>query len=255
MSTIGQQRRENYALQISDVDTFVNIVSEGQPPAPGYFDNDAKMNAQNREVLDEHTAPKRLSVAEAMHLHGQGVRIIDTRDPQFFAVGHIRGAVNVGLQGRYAEYAGAVISPSERIIVVTEPGTELEAKVRLARIGYDNVVGWVSVDDFAYDFANVEQASRLSAAQFAYRRKKVDNLQVVDVRNEGEYTLGTVPGSANIPVVQLRDRLSELDPHKPTVVFCAGGYRSSIAASLLREAGFRDVSDILGGYQAIVGVG
>jgi hydroxyacylglutathione hydrolase len=253
MSTIGEQRRENYALQISDKDTFVSIVSEGQPPAPGYFVYDAKLNAQNREVLDEHEAPKRLSVAEALKLKGDGVRIIDTRDPQFFAVGHIRGAVNVGLQGRYAEYAGAVIAPSERIIVVTEPGTELEAKVRLARIGYDNVVGWVSVDDLAFDFANVEQASRLSAPQFDYRRKKVDNLQVVDVRGEGEYKLGTVAGSTNIPVVQLRDRMSELDPHKPTVVFCAGGYRSSIAASLLREAGFRDVSDILGGYQAIVG--
>ena len=173
------------------------------------------------------------------------------RSPQYFALGHLRGSVNVGLQGRYAEYAGAVINPDEEIVVVTEAGTELEAKVRLARIGYDKLTGWVSVDDLASDFDHVVQASRLTRAQFAVRRHKVDNVQVVDVRNEGEAADGAIDGAVNIPVAQLRARMSELDPSKPTVVYCAGGYRSSIAASLLREAGFTDVSDVLGGYAAI----
>ncbi|MBU3704327.1 MAG: MBL fold metallo-hydrolase [Ilumatobacteraceae bacterium] len=251
MSTIGDQRRDNYALQIRDAAKFVEIVSEGQPPAPGYFVFDAKLNAQNRDVLDEHTPPKKLTIGEAMWRGRHGARILDTRDPQYFALGHLRGSVNVGLQGRYAEFAGAVVNPDEEIIVVTEPGTELEAKVRLARIGYDKLLGWVSVDDLASDFDNVVQASRLTRAQFAVRRHKIDNVQVVDVRNEGEVHGGMVDGARNIPIAQLRSRLAELDPKKPTVVYCAGGYRSSIAASLLREAGFADVSDVLGGYAAI----
>ena len=142
-------------------------------------------------------------------------------------------------------------NPDEEIVVVTEPGTELEAKVRLARIGYDKLLGWVSVDDLGSDFENVVQGSRLTRAQFAVRRHKVDNVQLVDVRNEGEYETGSIDGAKNIPIAQLRSRIGELDPAKPTVVFCAGGYRSSIAASLLREAGFADVSDVLGGYAAI----
>ena len=251
MSTIGEQRRDNYALQIRDAESFIDIVTEGQPPAPGYFVFDAKLNAQQREVLDEHTPPKQLTIGEAMWRARYGARILDTRDPQYFALGHLRGSVNVGLHGRYAEYAGAVVNPDEEVIVVTEPGTELEAKVRLARIGYDKLLGWVSVDDLASDFDNVVQASRLSKAQFAVRRHKIDNVQVVDVRNEGEVHGGMIDGARNIPIAQLRSRLSELDPKMPTVVYCAGGYRSSIAASLLREAGFADVSDVLGGYAAI----
>jgi rhodanese-related sulfurtransferase len=212
---------------------------------------DAKLNAQNRDVLDEHTPPKQLTIGEAMWRARYGARILDTRDPQYFALGHLRGSVNVGLQGRYAEYAGAVVNPDEEIIVVTEPGTELEAKVRLARIGYDKLLGWVSVDDLASDFDNVVQGSRLTKAQFAVRRHNVNNVQVVDVRNEGEVSGGMIDGAKNIPIAQLRTRFGELDPMKPTVVYCAGGYRSSIAASLLREAGFADVSDVLGGYAAI----
>jgi rhodanese-related sulfurtransferase/glyoxylase-like metal-dependent hydrolase (beta-lactamase superfamily II) len=251
MSTIGDQRRDNYALQIRDAAKFVEVVTEGQPPAPGYFIFDAKLNAQNRDVLDEHMPPKRLTIGEAVWRQRYGARIIDTRDPQYFALGHLRGSVNVGLHGRYAEYAGAVVNPDEEIVVVTEAGTELEAKVRLARIGYDKLTGWVSVDDLANDFDHVAQASRLTRAQFAVRRHKVDNVQLVDVRNEGELSGGMIDGAVNIPVAQLRARMSELDVSKPTVVYCAGGYRSSIAASLLREAGFVDVSDVLGGYAAI----
>ena len=251
MSTIGEQRRTNYALQFTDIDRFVDVVSEGQPPAPGYFIYDAQLNSQNRAVLDEQALPKRLSVDEVVKLSQQGTVIIDSRDSQLFATGHILGSINVGFAGRYAEYAGAVVTPHDDIVIVTEGGQELEAKVRLARIGYDRVVGWCDVADLEESPLSVRQGSRLTAKDFVRRHDTVAGLQMVDVRNESEFKLGSVPGALNIPVVQLPNRLAELDASRPTVVYCAGGYRSSIASSLLKRAGFVDVSDVLGGYESI----
>lgn len=167
----------------------------------------------------------------------------------------MRGSVNVGLAGRYAEYAGSVISPEEDIVVIVESGEELEAKVRLARIGYDKVIGWFPAEELADVPSEVERASRLTAAEFSIRRSEIPDLQVVDVRGDGEYKVNHLDGAAHIPVAQLRKRVRELDPTKPTVVYCAGGYRSSIGASVLRANGFRDVSDILGGFEAVLTVG
>lgn len=251
-STIGEQRATNYALQYTDADTFVAAVTEGQPEAPGYFIYDAVLNQKERGTLDEHVAPVRLSVTQLLDARNRGLQIVDTRESQFFATGHLRGSVNVGLAGRYAEYAGSVINPDEDMVLVTEPGYELEAKVRLARIGYDRVVGWFPVDDLADVPSEVDRASRLTAPEFAARRGAVDGLQVVDVRGQGEYAINHLPEASNIPVAQLRKRLGELDASKPTVVYCAGGYRSSIAASVLRANGFVDVSDVLGGFEAIL---
>ena len=252
MSTIGEQRATNYALQYADADSFVAAVTEGQPEAPGYFIYDAVLNQKERGTLDEHTAPTRLSVTQLLEARDRGLQIVDTRDSQFFAAGHLRGSVNVGLAGRYAEYAGSVINPDEDMVIVTDPGHELEAKVRLARIGYDRVTGWFPVDDLADVPSEVERASRLTAAEFATRRGSVPGLQVVDVRGQGEFAVNHLPEAVNIPVAQLRKRLAELDPATPTVVYCAGGYRSSIAASVLRANGFNDVSDVLGGFEAIL---
>jgi len=251
MSTIGEQRRTNYALQFDDIDAFLEVVTEGQPPTPQYFAYDAKRNSEQRDILDERQAPRRLSVSEATTLRDAGVMVVDTRDPQLFAAGHLVGSINVGLAGRYAEYTGGVVSPSADILIVTDAGAELEAKVRLARIGYDRVVGWLCVDDLAETPDHVQQASRLTAEVFDQHKNAIPRLQIVDVRNEGEYKLGSIPNATNIPVVQLFKRLNELNANLPTVVYCAGGYRSSIAASVLRKAGFADVSDVLGGYDSI----
>ncbi len=138
------------------------------------------------------------------------------------------------------------------MIVACESGQELEAKVRLARIGYDNVIGWLSIDDFATHPDVVSKASRLTARQFSDRRGAVPDMQVIDVRNEGETKLGKVDIAVNIPIAQLSRRVGELSATRPTVVYCAGGYRSSLAASVLRAHGFSDVSDVLGGYEAIL---
>jgi hypothetical protein len=251
-STMGEQRRDNYALQFTDADLFVASVTEGQPEAPGYFIYDAVLNQKDRETLDEHVLPPTFTVTQLLTARDRGLQIIDTRESQFFAAGHLRGSVNVGLAGRYAEYAGSVIKPEEDIVIVTDVGMELEAKVRLARIGYDRVVGSFTADNLADIPSEVDRASRLTAHEFITRRHDIENLQVIDVRGDGEFAINHLHGAKSVPVSQLRKHLEEFNAIAPTVVYCAGGYRSSIAASVLRANGFRDVSDVLGGFEAIL---
>jgi len=195
-----------------------------------------------------------LGQLDAGQPHGRAAleRRVDGRGPEEFALGHLHGAVNIGLQGRYAEFAGSVLPSDVDIVLFTDPGQELEGKTRLARIGFDRVIGYVvepyqALVDHRRD---VQVASRLTAKAFDQRAAELPNLQIVDVRNPGEVEAGAIPNAISIPVGQLPARLGELDPAKPTVVYCAGGYRSSVAASLLRQNGFKDVSDILGGYGA-----
>ncbi len=251
-STIGDQRSTNYALLAPDRATFVELVTEGQPPAPEYFVYDAVLNRQDRALLDESARPAALDLSDAEQLVAAGAVMVDGRDPEEFAHGHLVGSVNVGLNGRYAEFAGSVVPSDVDIVLVVADGFELEAKNRLARIGFDRVAGYV-VDPLAAMAAHpakVSKASRLTASEFEQRRADFPELQLVDIRNPGEVSLGSIDGAVSIPVGQLPSRTAELDPAAPTVVFCAGGYRSSVGASVLRQAGFSDVSDILGGYGA-----
>ena len=252
MSTMGEQRRDNYALQYTDANAFVAAVTEGQPEAPGYFVYDAVLNQKDRGTLDEHQEPVELSVTQLIDKRDAGVQIIDTRESQYFAAVHLNGSVNVGLAGRYAEYAGSVINPDEDIVIITDAGLALEAKVRLARIGYDRVVGHFLADNLADVPSEVGRASRLTASEFLDRQSSISHLQIIDVRGDGEFAINHLPQAINIPVSQLRKRLSEVSEKTPTVVYCAGGYRSSIAASVLRANGFTDVSDVLGGFEAIL---
>ena len=253
VSTIGEQRRTNHALQPMTTDEFVALVTEGQPVAPLYFGFDAGRNREDRPLLDEVHAPPAMSVAEVLALQAGGAKLLDTRDARDFAAGHLRGSVNVGLGGRFAEYAGDVLHPDDRIVVVGEPGTELEAKVRLGRIGFDGVVGFLAEPYAAFLERPdaVEVSSRVTADQLSAALSSTTEVVVVAVRHPGEVaSTGTVPGALEIPLPRLLDALTELDPSAPTVVYCAGGYRSSIASSVLSAAGFTDVSDLLGGYEA-----
>lgn len=250
-STIGAERATNYALQPMTEQEFVHVVTEGQPAAPPYFLFAATRNRQQRDLLHEQGIEP-MTLDEVLAAQRDGAVVLDTRDQTMFAAGHLRGSIDVGLEGRFAEYTGEVVEPDARIVLVGEPGTESEARTRLARIGFDHVVG--ALDDYVAAFMDhpevVEQASRLTAEELVERRGRVEDLQVVDLRNVGELETGTIPGAVNVPLPQLLSRLDELDPQAPTVVYCAGGYRSSIAASALRARGFADVSDLLGGIAA-----
>ncbi|MDA4108480.1 rhodanese-like domain-containing protein [Mycolicibacterium holsaticum] len=251
-STIGEQKETNYALRAPDKATFMALVTEGQPPAPSYFVYDAILNRKDRALLDETKMPTAMSYEQVREAMNAGAILVDGRGPEEFALGHLRGAINVGLDGRYAEYAGSVVPTDADIVLFTEPGQEMEAKTRLARIGFDRVIGYLDRPfEVMFDHQDdVQIASRLTARAFDQRAAELADLQIVDVRNPGEAAAGTIPNAIEIPVGQLPGRLSELDPAKPTVVYCAGGYRSSVAASLLRHNRFADVSDILGGFGA-----
>ena len=251
-STIGDQRTTNYALLAKDKQSFFDLVTEGQPPAPSYFIYDAVLNRQDRPLLDEHASPEALDLDAFDRLVGDGAMSIDGRDPEAFASGHLAESINVGLNGRYAEFAGSVVPSDVDIVLVVDDGFETEAKNRLARIGFDRVVGFLAQPMAVMaDHPNrVERASRLTASEFDVRRPSIDGLQLVDIRNPGELEHGVIDGAILIPVGQLPSRIDELEAAAPTVVYCAGGYRSSVAASVLRQAGFADVSDIIGGYGA-----
>ncbi|HEX4905316.1 MAG TPA: rhodanese-like domain-containing protein, partial [Acidimicrobiales bacterium] len=251
-STIGEQRRLNYALRPMTEDEFVGVVTQGQSVAPLYFAFTADSNRRVHELLDDTDAPPRLSVEELVAHLAAGAVLLDGRTDEAFASGHLRGSINVGLDGRYAEYAGDVVRPGQPIVVVADAGREAEAKVRLARIGFDRVVGAiVDVERVLSEHPELaERATRLAAADLAAWRVDEPELQIVDVRNPSEHAEGTVPGAVLLPLASLLDHLDELDRARPTVVFCAGGYRSSIAASLLRSHGFARVADLQGGYGA-----
>jgi len=208
------------------------------------------LNRKDRELLDETAMPDALDLAGFDALVAGGAMIVDGRDPDTFGAGHLVGSINVGLNGRYAEFAGSVVPADVDIVLVVDDGFELEAKNRLARIGFDRVKGFLAqpLAVMADNPERVARASRMTASEFQGRRDDIAGLQLVDIRNPGEIALGTIDGAIALPVGQLPDRLGELDPTAPTVVFCAGGYRSSVGASVLRQAGFTDVSDILGGY-------
>jgi rhodanese-related sulfurtransferase/glyoxylase-like metal-dependent hydrolase (beta-lactamase superfamily II) len=256
-STIGEQRRLNYALAPMTESEFVAKVTEGQPVRPHYFEFDATRNRQLRPLLDESLAPPELDLESVLALSAGGALLLDTREPNDYAAGHLRGAIGVGLQGRFAEYAGDVLSTDRDIVLVGDPAAALETKVRLARIGFDGIAGQLADPGQALTDRPdlVQRSSRLSVAQLAEIRDLEPDLQLVDVRNPGEVEGGAIAGAGNVPLAVLVDELGALRVDAPTVVYCAGGYRSAIGASVLRASGFTDVSDLVGGYGAWAGAG
>jgi glyoxylase-like metal-dependent hydrolase (beta-lactamase superfamily II)/rhodanese-related sulfurtransferase len=255
VSTIGEQRRTNYALAPMKVDQFVEAVTQGQSVAPLYFLFAATKNRQAHELFIDSGDIAMMTLDEVFKAKLSGAVIIDSRDDMSFAAGHLRDSINVGLSGRFAEYVGEVMEPGTKIVLVCEAGTETEAKMRLARIGFDNVVGALNdpMRVFVENPAEVQQQSRLSVAAFNDRISTVSDVVLVDIRNAGEVELGSIPHARHISLPSLLKRIDELDKSKPIVVFCAGGYRSSIASSLLKSHGFADVSDLIGGYSAWIG--
>ena len=258
-STIGEQRSLNYALRPMSEDQFVEVVTQGQSIAPLYFAFTADSNRRRHEVLDDAARPPLLSDREVLALLEEEMPpvLIDGRAQEAFASGHLRGSINVGLDGRFAEYAGDVARAGQPIVVVTDEGREAEARVRLARIGFDEVRGAVvDVGKLLFDHPELaDKAPRLAASDLARWQDESPGLQVLDVRSPIEQEEGVIAGARLIPLAQLLDRYGELDADVPTVVYCASGYRSSIAASLLRAKGFFHVADLQGGFDAWAAAG
>ncbi len=253
-STIGEQRRSNYALQPMSKAAFVDLVTADQPDAPSYFTYDAVLNSQERPTLDETLERvNALTLDQLLALHAAGAQLLDTRDPAEFAAAHLTGSINIGLGGQYATWAGTVLSREKPIVIIADPGREHEAAMRLGRIGFDHVVGYLE-DGLRSMESRPEltmSTERLSAQVAADRMAaSAGEPLMVDVRAPGERQQKRIAGSVGIPLTHLADRLSELPADRPLLVYCAGGYRSSIAASLLQCHGFTQVSEIAGGIAA-----
>jgi hydroxyacylglutathione hydrolase len=253
VSTIGDQRRSNYALQPMTKAAFVDLITVDQPDAPAYFTYDAVLNSQERPTLDAALARELnpMTLDQVLALQEIGGQILDTRDPVDFAAAHLAGSINIGLGGQYATWAGTILGRDRPIVIIADPWRAREAAIRLGRIGFDHIVGYLqnglhSLQSRPDLTATTERISPPLAADRLAARESL----AVDVRTPGERERKFVAGSVSIPLNQLSHRLQELPTDRPLLVYCAGGYRSSIAASLLQQKGFTRVSEIAGGLAA-----
>ncbi|NBV44866.1 MAG: MBL fold metallo-hydrolase [Planctomycetia bacterium] len=259
VSTIGEQRKFNYALQPMSREEFKAIVTADQPEAPDYFVHDAILNRKERASLgaamDKTLQP--LSLDEVLAAAKAGAQLLDVRDGIDFEGGHLRGSLNIALNGKYATWAGSMLSHDKPIVVIAEEGGEEEAVMRLGRIGFDNVAGYLArgMNALAARDDLVERTERITAPALAewLAGKRPDAGAapiVVDVRSAAEHAGGHIPGALNIPLTHLDERIGEIPSGKPVAVHCEGGFRSAIAASLLQKLGRAHVHDMVGGYKA-----
>lgn len=253
-STIGTQRKYNYALQPMDKEEFIKLVTADQPEAPQYFSYDAMLNRSERATLEQvlKRELKPVSLEEVLRLKEEGAQVVDVRDPADFAGGHLAGSLNIGLGGKFATWAGTILSHQNPILIVAEPGRESEAAMRLGRIGFDQVVGYLENGMEALDHRPdlVTRTARMAAGTLAEQLRTTEPPVVLDVRTEAERKGGAIEASLNIPLNHLEERLNEVTRDRQVVVHCATGYRSSIAASLLEKHGVTNVMDLVGGWAA-----
>lgn len=253
-STLGTQRRDNYALQPMRKEDFVELVTSNQPEVPLYFGFDAMLNRQEHPALDEiiQRGLLPLSLNEVLVFQRNGAQVLDVRDPADFAREHLAGSINIGLNGNLATWAGTILAPEVSIVLIADPGREWEAVMQLGRIGYDHVAGCLMRGIRALEARPdlLRRTERITAAELAEHIANDQAPQVLDVRTEPEREEGRIDHSLHIPLNQLQTRIGEVPRGGALVVHCASGYRSSIAASLLKRAGVNEVMDLLGGYEA-----
>jgi hydroxyacylglutathione hydrolase len=254
-STIGEQRRSNYACQPMSKDQFVALVTTDQPLMPDYFGYDAVLNQRLHQTW-EVAEPQSVDFVELCAAVRAGAVVLDSRDASDHAAGHLRGSISVPHDGRFAETAGMLLGPEQDIVLIAPAGCAAETATRLARIGFDRVVGHLpDVERVLADVdgSHVGHASRLTAAAVdAVIGDEAAEVLLIDVRNPGELTAGSIPGAHHVPLPALRRRLAEVRRDGPIVLYCASGWRSGVAASYLRSQGYVDVSDMIGGYDGWV---
>lgn len=252
VSTIGEQKKFNYALQPMPFEQFRTLVTAEQPEAPGYFVYDAIRNRQERPDLDQtmHKSLQALPLQQVLRLQQAKAQLLDVRDAIDFAGASLKGTLQIGLQGKYATWCGSLLNHDDPIVVIGDDN-EQEAVVRLGRIGFDNVVGYLQdgMQSLQQHPELIQTVPRITAAALAELLQQEPPF-VLDVRSEKEYAIVHLQGSSNVPLTHLRERLQEIPADRPVVVHCEGGYRSAIACSILLQAGRTNVSDLVGGIKA-----
>ena len=254
VSTLGVQRLMNYALQPASKDEFVRMVTADQPDAPPYFTYDAILNTREHTSLDSNLEQvlHPIELDEVLRMGDAGAQILDVRDAAEYAKGHLAGSINIGLGGQYATWAGTVLDRAKPIVIVAEPGREKEAALRLGRIGFDHVTGYLreGMEALAGRPDLVWPTERISAPAVAEELARAGPPLLLDIRNPREWATKHVEGSVNVPLNHLQERIAEIPRDRRIAVHCAGGYRSSIAAGILQQYGITNLAEMAGGLAA-----
>jgi hydroxyacylglutathione hydrolase len=256
-STIGEQRRTNYALQPMPKERFAHMVTVDLPEVPQYFSRDVEINREGAPPLDGR-APAPLSPEAVRERVAEGAALLDVRGAAAFGAGHLPGSLNVGLGGQFASWAGTLVPADRPLVIVAEDESGArEAVVRLARVGLENVAGRLDGGVAAWHGAGlpVSALPQIPVDELRARLAEPSAPQVVDVRRRSEWEAGHVPGARHLPLDRLEGEAGSLDPSRATALICAGGYRSSAAASLLARRGFRELLNVVGGTAAWVAAG
>ncbi len=254
-STIGRQRETNVALQPMDRDEFVRFLTKDVPEIPAYFPMDVEINRRGAPALEPGMRPKPLTAAEVKHHQSAGAVVVDVRSSDDYSAGSVPQSLNIGLDGQFASWAGTLVDANRDLVIVARDETgAVEARTRLARVGLERVVGWLSggLPEWKQAGLSVEITAQVSVGELRDVLAGSDPLaarsfQVVDVRRDGEWSGGHIEGAIHAPLHLLEDHAAYLDPALRTYVVCGGGYRSPMAAELLREIGVKDVVDVKGG--------
>jgi glyoxylase-like metal-dependent hydrolase (beta-lactamase superfamily II)/rhodanese-related sulfurtransferase len=253
ITTLGHQKKVNYALQPMSKEAFVQAVTDGLTAPPKYFFMDAGINKKGYTPIDEvmsHNA-KALSL-EAFDLEmSNGAIVLDARDAAEFEKGFVPGAINIGLNGQYAVWVGSLLDAKHPLVLVADEGKEAEAVLRLARVGYENVKGYLKGGINAWKSAGRSVDTVRSLAPEEFDRLYTEDKRILDVRNESEWTGGVIEGAHLVPLMQLPDAMPDLPKDLTYYVHCAGGYRSMIACSLMKRNGFQNVINIMGGMNQV----
>ncbi len=253
-STIGKERRFNYALQARSSEEFIHLLTDSLPPRPEYFQQDVEMNRQGAPSLDGLPHLEPLPADEVLRLQSEGAIVLDTRPAMEFAVAHVPHSVHIALSGQYASWAARLLGLGTPLILAGEdPDHIRESQLRLARVGIENVKGYLDggIHGWIQGGYTLDYIPQISVQEFKeLRESEPGHIAVLDVREPSEVSTGAIDDSIRIPLSQVKARATELDPSKLLVVHCKGGFRSSIATSLLRRAGFRDIANLTGGYDA-----
>jgi hydroxyacylglutathione hydrolase len=254
VSTIGVQRRYNYALQPMSREEFIKIVTADQPEAPDYFTYDAILNTKERLTLMKTVkkALKPLSLGKVINLREEGAQILDVREPVEFEGAHLEGSINIPLDGKYATWAGTVLENHRPVVIIADTGCEEEAIMRLGRIGFENIRGYLEggMQALLTRPDLLKRTDRITALTLEEQLSSKTPPLVLDVRTQDEWKRNRIQGSVNIPLNQLEGRIAEVPRDQKMVVHCATGYRSSIASSILEKNNLANIADLVGGISA-----
>lgn len=256
-STIGEEKNSNYALKAASKEDFIKEVTDGIAAPPSYFPINAKINKEGYDSLDDVLVQglNPLSIAEFKQLMKDDIIILDTRRADIFTEGFIPGAISIGLEGRFAEWAGSLLPFHQPIVLITEPGKEKETIVRLARVGFDKVQGYLDGGYEAWKNAGekIDIIINVEADELMMDIPHDNNLVVVDVRRPTEFGDGHLKDALNLPLNDMIDpaTMANLEEEQNLYVHCAGGYRSVIASSLLKRQGIHNLRNVLGGWSKI----